>query len=106
MPLSRFTRFVLALGVCASIFGTALMLPAESEPDLYVDPARLEEWNDWRFGLFIYWAPWSQREVGYIWKMVNEESPEVGSKSFDLWETFNPTEFDPAKWAKAPKMRA
>ena len=103
MPLSRFTRFVLALGVCASIFGTALMLPAESEPDLYVDPARLEEWNDWRFGLFIHWGPWSQREVGYIWKMVNEESPEVGSKSFDLWETFNPTEFDPAKWAKAAK---
>ena len=71
--------------------------------DLYVQTSRLEEWNDWRFGLFIHWGPWSQREVGYIWKMVNEETPEVGSKSFDLWKTFNPTEFDPAKWAKAAR---
>jgi len=73
------------------------------EEQLYVSKERLEEWNDWRFGMFIHWGPWSQREVGYIWKMVNEETKEVGSKSFDLWETFNPVDFDPAKWAKAAK---
>ncbi len=71
--------------------------------DLYVKPERLEEWNDWRFGLFIHWGPWSQREVGYIWKMTMEEDRVEGEKSFDLWKTFNPTEFDPRKWAKAAK---
>ena len=103
MFLSRLLRFASVASLLAASMLASSVLTAESEPDLYVEPARLEEWNDWRFGLFIHWGPWSQREVGYIWKMVNEESKEVGSRSFDLWETFNPTEFDPAKWARAAK---
>lgn len=99
------------LSLLAVLLGCAVALEVRAEAtiaeleskDLYVQPERLAEWNDWRFGMFIHWGPWAQREVGYIWKMVNEESPEVGSKSFDLWETFNPTAFDPAKWARAAK---
>ena len=71
--------------------------------DLYVVPERMEEWNDWRFGMFIHWGAWSQTEVGYIWKMVNEEPREIGETRFDLYKTFNPTEFDPKKWARAAK---
>ena len=103
MISSRAVRFILTLGLLCLAAAFTVSATTKEEPDLYVNPERLEEWNDWRFGLFIHWGPWAQREVGYIWKMVNEESPEVGSKSFDLWETFNPTEFDPAKWAKAAK---
>jgi hypothetical protein len=36
----------------------AELSPAELEAlELYVKPERLEEWNDWRFGLFIHWGP-------------------------------------------------
>ena len=99
------------LSLLAVLLGCAVVLEVRAEAtiaeleskDLYVQPERLAEWNDWRFGLFIHWGPWAQREVGYIWKMVNEESQEVGSKSFDLWKTFNPTAFDPVKWARTAK---
>ena len=90
----------LAQAHCLVHAADAPLLP---EDQLYISPERMEQWNDWRFGLFIHWGPWSQREVGYIWKMVNEEEEAVGRKSFDLWETFNPTQFDPKKWAKAAK---
>lgn len=49
----------------------------QQEEDLYVMPERMEEWNDWRFGMFIHWGAWSQTEIGYIWKMVNEEPREI-----------------------------
>ncbi len=87
--------------------GLTLTAQAQDEPDpyahLHVSPERMEEWNDWRFGLFVHWGPWSQREVGYIWKMVTEEDEATGSKSFELYKTFNPVKFDPKKWAKAAK---
>lgn len=75
----------------------------QQEEDLYVMPERMEEWNDWRFGMFIHWGAWSQTEIGYIWKMVNEEPREIGETRFDLYKTFNPSEFDPKKWARAAK---
>jgi|GEM_PF-2466711 len=50
----------------------------------------------------VRWS-WAQRAAAYIGKTVNKESEEVGSKRFDLGETFNPTEFDPAKWARSAK---
>ena len=103
MIFSRVTRFIFSASLTLSVASMPLSTAAVEESELYVNPERLEEWNDWRFGLFIHWGPWAQREVGYIWKMVNEESKEEGSKSFDLWETFNPTEFNPTKWAKAAK---
>ncbi|MEO6246431.1 MAG: alpha-L-fucosidase, partial [Opitutaceae bacterium] len=79
--------------------------PAQTPPvaDLHVDPARLAEWNAWRFGMFIHWGPWSQTEIGYIWKLAMEDPPGVREKRFDLWQTFNPTKFDPKKWARAAK---
>lgn len=85
--------------------GSACQKQAEpgSGDDLYVVPERMEEWNDWRFGMFIHWGAWSQTEIGYIWKMVNEEPRELGETRFELYKTFNPTEFDPEKWARAAK---
>ena len=73
------------------------------ESDLFVSPERMEEWNDWRFGLFIHWGPWSQTEIGYIWHIVNDDPPGVREKRFELYKTFNPVNFDPQKWARAAK---
>jgi alpha-L-fucosidase len=96
----------LALAVAAlSAFGSRDLAaqPAPLEPDLHVNPARLAEWNGWRFGMFIHWGPWSQTKIGYIWKITLEDSPKVREQRFDLWKTFNPTQFDPKKWARAAK---
>lgn len=95
--LSTFLFVVVAMAVACQ------KQPASKSENLYVLPERMEEWNDWRFGLFIHWGAWSQTEVGYIWKMVNEEPREIGETRFDLYKTFNPTEFDPKKWARAAK---
>ena len=90
----------LALALClaaAAVFG------APPESDLHIRPERMAEWNAWRFGLFIHWGPWSQTGIGYIWKIVREDPPDVREQRFELWRTFNPTRFDPKKWARAAK---
>ena len=76
-------NLVLFCMLCMSLFFTACG-KSESvlEEALYVNPERMEEWNDWRFGLFIHWGAWSQTEVGYLWKMVNEEPREIGTMNF------------------------
>ncbi len=97
------SRLSLAVLWAVALFHDSVAESGDPNSDLHISPERMEEWNDWRFGLFIHWGPWSQREVGYIWKMVNEENKEVGSRSFDLYKTFNPVNFNPSKWAKAAK---
>lgn len=64
---------------------------------------RMEEWNDWKFGLFIHWGPWSQTGIGSIWQIVRKDTGTVRDERFNLYRTFNPTEFDPAEWAKIAK---
>jgi len=54
-------------------------------------------------GLFIHWGPWSQSEIGAIWQIVKKDEPGVREKRFDLYRTFNPTEFDAAEWAAAAR---
>ncbi len=73
------------------------------EISMYAPEERMEEWNDWKFGLFIHWGAWCQREIGYIWHITREESPEEREASFELYKTFNPVKFDPAIWARAAK---
>lgn len=76
---------------------------ATESVDLHVKPERLAEWNKWRFGMFIHWGPWSQTEIGYIWKIVMDDAAGARERYFDLWKTFNPTHFNPQKWARAAK---
>lgn len=103
MNLRKASRIALAAACLLPFLKATAESKILAEDQLFVSQESLEKWNDLRFGMFIHWGPWSQREVGYIWKMVNEEDQETGSKSFDLWETFNPTKFDPEKWAKTAK---
>ena len=70
---------------------------------LHAPKTRMTEWNDWKFGMFIHWGPWSQTDIGYIWHITQEQTPEERVKSFDLYKTFNPVKFDPRVWAKIAK---
>lgn len=79
---------------------------------------RLEEWQDLKFGLLMHWGPYSQWSIVESWSICPEDlswatggrKPGV-SDSYNgyvqayeqLQRTFNPTAFDPEKWAEAAK---
>ena len=77
--------------------------PVNPEAILNLPSERMEEWNDWKFGMFIHWGAWSQTDIGYIWHITREQTPEERIKSFDLYKTFNPVKYDPRVWAKTAK---
>jgi hypothetical protein len=63
----------------------------------------MEKWNDWKFGLFVHWGPWSQTEIGAIWKIVKTDTPEEREERFELYKTFDPVNFNPQEWAQVAK---
>jgi len=105
-----------------------LLLPfyfvfAQHEPQKYVpetDPLvleKLEQWKDLKFGLLMHWGAYSQWGIVESWSICPEDygwcerkkgnSPdnyfEYVKEYANLQSTFNPTEFDPDKWAKAAR---
>ncbi|WP_262152322.1 alpha-L-fucosidase [Chryseobacterium foetidum] len=76
----------------------------------------LENWQDLKFGLFMHWGTYSQWGIVESWSLCPEDEdwtkrkPEHG-KSYseyvenyeNLQKTFNPTQFNPQKWADAAK---
>lgn len=85
------------------------------------DPAiqqRLEEWQDLKFGLLMHWGTYSQWSIVESWSICPEDlswatgarKPGVADNYADyvkkyeeLKSSFNPTKFNPEKWAKAAK---
>jgi alpha-L-fucosidase len=81
------------------------------------DPAvrqKLEQWQDYKFGLLMHWGTYSQWGVVESWSLCPEDEgwcerkgPYGGDyftykKAYeDLQKTFNPTKFNPDKWAAA-----
>jgi len=77
---------------------------------------KLEEWQDYKFGLLMHWGPYSQWGVVESWSICPEDEDwcrrrgEFANdyygyvKAYErLQTTFNPTKFDPEKWALAAK---
>jgi alpha-L-fucosidase len=77
---------------------------------------KLEEWQDYKFGLLMHWGPYSQWGVVESWSICPEDEDwcrrrgEFANdyygyvKAYEkLQTTFNPTKFDPDKWASAAK---
>lgn len=107
----------MALG-CAWLTINAASAQTEELP--YVpetDPAvvqKLDEWQDWKFGMIIHWGPYSQWGVVESWSICPEDegwtahNPKMSyfeylQKYEALGKTFNPTHFAPEKWAKAAR---
>lgn len=76
----------------------------------------LEEWQDYKFGLLMHWGPYSQWGVVESWSICPEDEDwcrrrgEFANDYFGylqayekLQTTFNPSGFDPEKWAAAAK---
>jgi len=74
---------------------------------------KIGKWQDLKFGLLMHWGPYSQRGVVESWSICAEDegwcrrsNPDYVAYKKDyenLQTTFNPVQFDPAKWAKAAK---
>jgi alpha-L-fucosidase len=73
----------------------------------------LEKWQDLKFGLLMHWGTYSQWGIVESWSICAEDEGWCRRKNPDYVEykknyvnlqtTFNPVNFDPAKWAKAAR---
>lgn len=74
---------------------------------------KLAAWQDLKFGLMMTWGPYSQWGVVESWSICGEDegwcqrnAPDYVRYKQDyegLKKTFNPVQFDPARWARAAK---
>ncbi len=102
------------------LFSLPLILSAQEE-NRYVPEsdsltlAKIAQWQDLKFGLLMHWGPYSQWGIVESWSICPEEygwcERKKGSNPDDYYTyveeyenlatTFNPTKFDPYRWAKA-----
>jgi alpha-L-fucosidase len=114
IPMKSFKLFLFGLTILT------LKVSAQHEAQVYVtDPnpliqQRIEEWKDIKFGLLMHWGPYSQWGIVESWSICPEDEgwcvPDTVKDYFhykkqyeNLGKTFNPTKFDPERWAKAAK---
>ena len=82
-----------------------------SDPEV---SAKLEAWQDWKFGVIIHWGPYSEWGIVESWSLCPEDEPwceRRGPYADDhctyvreyekIRHTFNPQQFDPQQWAEA-----
>jgi alpha-L-fucosidase len=109
-------RTLIAAAVLCVCAGAA---SPQHEDERYVpetDPLvlkNLEHWQDIKFGLLMHWGPYSQWGVVESWSICAEDEGwckrnlsdyiEYKRRYEGLKTTFNPVNFDPAKWAKAAR---
>lgn len=112
--------FALSVSILACPFSNLL---AQESKEYFPDPDtaiqhRLEEWQDLKFGLLMHWGAYSQWGIVESWSICPEDlSWASGARKKDLsgnyhdyvtaYEnlktTFNPSQFNPEKWAAAAK---
>ncbi|MDR2130295.1 MAG: alpha-L-fucosidase [Odoribacteraceae bacterium] len=89
-------------------------LPAYTWPREEAVRARLDRWQDLKFGMLVHWGLYSHLGIVESWAICSEEEewiPRDSSARYDdykraYWATidsFNPTRFDPTAWARAGK---
>ncbi len=82
--------------------------PQPPQDDRETDPlvlAKLDRWQDWKFGLMMHWGTYSQWGVVESWTLCSEDEPWCRRSMDDycaykkayeaLPRTFNPVKFDP-----------
>jgi alpha-L-fucosidase len=118
LPGRYATRLLLLIALCALAVAPCLAgqdPSREGETDPLV-LAKLEWFQDMKFGLLMHWGPYSQWGVVESWSICPEDEdwcrrrgPHAGSYAEyrqayeNLKSTFNPVRFDPDSWAAAAK---
>jgi len=119
LSLSYYARFVVYIILFLS-FTNGLSAQKQEyfpDPDTAIQN-RLEEWKDLKFGLLMHWGTYSQWGIVESWSICPEDlgwatgarKKGVADNYYDylkayenLKTTFNPTKFNPEKWAAAAK---
>jgi alpha-L-fucosidase len=112
-------KILFILVLITLIAGGSINIFAQEPEGRYVpetDPLvldKLEKWQDLKFGLLMHWGTYSQWGIVESWSICAEDEDWCRRKNPDyvqykkeyenLQTTFNPVEFDPARWAKAAK---
>lgn len=118
MKKSPITALILIL--LLSVLAGYSKLQAQEQEFPYIWPtdsavkAKLNQWQDWKFGVIIHWGAYSEWGVVESWSLCPENESwceRRGPYADDYFqyvkeyekirETFNPVKFDPQKWAKA-----
>ena len=108
---------LLSLFLCLLISGA--VVPRASGQERYVedpDPLvreKLENWQDLRLGLLMHWGSYSQWGIVESWSLCSEDVgwckrsmedyDEYKTAYEGLQTTFNPTAFEPERWARAAR---
>lgn len=107
--------FVFVLLILAGFIQAQENYPFVSETDPLAIK-KLDEWQDWKFGLLMHWGTYSIWGIVESWSLCPEDEGWTQRKKGDfenyfeykkeyesLGKLFNPVKFDPAKWAAAAK---
>lgn len=72
---------------------------------------KIDDWRQLKFGLFMHWGTYSQEGIVESWALCSEDEPwcqrenpvynDFKKDYVNLKTTFNPTEFEPERWADA-----
>lgn len=102
--------------ILSAIFSLCFALFSQEEHLPETDPAivqRIDAWQDLKFGFMMHWGPYSQWSVVESWSICPEDeewctNDRKGEDYYSYLQryeklptTFNPTQFDPEKWAAA-----
>jgi len=116
--MKRLTLFILLSAVNINAFSQAIYENERYVPEtnpLVIE--KISQWQDIKFGLLMHWGSYSQWGIVESWSLCPEEygwcarkagaNPEnyfAYKKEYEgLKNTFNPTAFNPEKWASAAK---
>jgi len=110
--MTKFFWYLLVFMLCLNVIalaGEQIYVP-EKDPDVQ---AKLDQWQDLKFGLLMHWGSYSQWGIVESWSICSEDEPwcqrkmdnyeEYKRAYVKLKETFNPMKFAPEKWATAAK---
>ncbi len=82
------------------------LLGADADPHA---AARMQRFNDYKFGMFIHWGPYSLASVEASWPILEPKAGGISEADYRaLPKRFNPTKFDPralVQLAKAAGQR-
>ncbi|MBT3227641.1 MAG: hypothetical protein HN995_03790 [Candidatus Marinimicrobia bacterium] len=90
----KHTNLVITIVTCSLLILTSL---SAGEVAKNASPERMEEWRDWKFGMFIHWGPFAQAGApnGRISSMRKDLE-----QGLNYYKTFNPVKYDPNQWAE------
>jgi len=118
--VSFFFKKILLTILCTIAVGNLSAQFVHGISESYVFPtepevrAKLEQWQDLKFGIIIHWGLYSEHGIVESWSICSEDEDWIPRDStlnyneykewyWNISNIFNPTKFNPEQWAQAAK---